>query len=93
MMDDREKSDAVIVARKPTNKTGQPAAEPVERRTATKRNASEQNTYRTQGRANVSHALDRVRQAVRLSLCAHLPNPQDFCGESCSHRVPDPETG
>jgi len=65
MMHDREKSDAVVVAMKPTNKAGQPAAEPVEPRTATERNASEQSTCRTQGRASVSQALDRVRQAAK----------------------------
>ena len=65
MMHDREKSDAVIVAVKPTNKAGQPVAEPVEPRTATERNADEQNTCRTQGRESVSQALGRVRQAAK----------------------------
>ena len=65
MMDDREKSDAVVVAMKLTNKAGQPVAELAERRTATERNASEQSTCRTQGRASVSQALDRVRQAAK----------------------------
>ena len=65
MMHDREKSDAVIVAVKPTNKAGQPVAEPVEPRTATERNASEQSTCRTQGRESVSQALGRVRQAAK----------------------------
>ena len=65
MMHDREKSDSAIVAAKPTNKAGQPAAEPVEPRAGTKRNASEQSTHRTQGRERVSQALDRVRQAAR----------------------------
>src|SRR5580700_3372009 len=36
------KSDAAIVAAKPTNKAGQPAAEPVERRAEAKGNASQQ---------------------------------------------------
>jgi len=65
MMHGREKSDSVIVAVKPTNKAGQPAAEPVERRTGTKRNVGEQSTCRTQGRVSVSQALDRVRQAAK----------------------------
>ena len=65
MMNDREKSDSVVVAMKPVNKAGQPAAELVERRTETERNTVEGNTCRTQGRANVSQALDRVRQAVK----------------------------
>ena len=65
MMNDREKSDLVIVATKPVNKAGRPAAEPVERRMGTERNAGEGSTCRTQGRENVSQALDRVRQAVK----------------------------
>ena len=35
MMDGQEKSDSGIVAAKPTNKAGQPAAEPVEPRPET----------------------------------------------------------
>src|SRR5215475_8692761 len=64
-MHDQEKSDSGIVARKPTNKAGQPAAEPVERRPGTKGNAEQQSTYRTQGRERVTQALNRVRQAAR----------------------------
>ena len=68
MMHDREKSDSAIVAMKPTNKAVAPkaaAAESVEPRAGAKRNASEQSTHRTQGRARVTQALDRVRQAAR----------------------------
>lgn len=64
-MNGREKSDPAIVARKPTNKAGRPAAEPVERRAGTKGNAVRQSTHRTQIRARVTQALDRVRQAAR----------------------------
>jgi len=66
MMHDREKSHSAIVAAKPTNKAGSPAAEPVEPRAGTKRNAGKQSTHRTQGWARVTQALDRVRQAARL---------------------------
>src|SRR6201993_243613 len=59
------KSDSAIVAAKPTNKAGQPAAEPVERRAEAKGNASQQSTRRAQDRASVSQALGRVRQAAR----------------------------
>ncbi len=62
MMHDREKSDSVIGAEKPTNKAAQAVAEPVEPRTGTERNAGRQSTHRTQRRARVSQALDRVRQ-------------------------------
>src|SRR5215468_7674659 len=65
MMHDREKSHSAIGAGKPTNKAGSPAAEPVEQRAGTKRNANEQSTHRTQGWARVTQALDRVRQAAR----------------------------
>src|ERR1700757_2736807 len=59
------KSDSAIVAAKPTNKAGQPAAEPVERRAEAKGNASQQSTRRAQDRASVSQALERIRQAAR----------------------------
>ena len=70
MMYDREKSHSAIGAGKPTNKVDATsvadAAEPVEQRAGTKRNASEQSTHRTQSRERVSQALDRVRHAARL---------------------------
>ena len=50
MMYDHEKSDFAIVAGKPTNKAGATAAEPVERRAGTERNADEQSTHRTLSR-------------------------------------------
>ena len=65
MMYEREKSDPAIVAVKPTNKAGQPAAESVEPRAGTKGNASQQSTRRAQNRESVSQALERVRQAAR----------------------------
>jgi hypothetical protein len=64
-MHDQEKSDSGIIAKKPTNKAGRPAAEPVERRPGTKGNAEQQSTLRTQGRERVTQALNRVRQAAR----------------------------
>src|SRR4030081_2714481 len=65
MMHDRGKSDSAVVAAKPTNNAGQPAAEPVEPRAGTKRNAREQSTHRTQGRTRVTQALARVRKAAQ----------------------------
>jgi RNA-directed DNA polymerase len=65
MMHGHEKSDSAIVARKPTNKAGRPAAEPVERRAGTKGNANQQSTRRAQDRVSVSQALERVRHAAR----------------------------
>src|SRR5437667_6677372 len=76
MMNGPEKSDPAIVAMKPTNKAGQPAAErsaaepnaaePVERRAGTKGNADQQSTHRTQSRASASQALERIRQAFAV---------------------------
>ena len=66
MMNEPEKSNSVVVAGKPTNKTGQLVAEPVEPRTGTKGNADPQSTRRAQDRESVSQALERVRQAARL---------------------------
>jgi RNA-directed DNA polymerase len=65
MMHDREKSDPAIVAGKPTNKAGQPAAESAEPRAGAEGNASRQNTHRALDRERVSQALERVRQAAR----------------------------
>ncbi len=65
MTHDHEKSDPAIVAGKPTNKAGQPAAEPAEPRVGAEGNASQQSTYRAQDRERVSQAPERVRQAAR----------------------------
>lgn len=65
MMHNREKSDFAIVATKPTNKAGQPAAESVEPRAGTKGNANQQSTRRAQDRESVTQALARVRNAAR----------------------------
>ena len=65
MMHDREKSDSAVVAVKPTNKAGRPAAELVEPRAGTKGNVDQQSTRRAQYRGTVSQALGRIRQAAR----------------------------
>jgi RNA-directed DNA polymerase len=65
MMHGHEKSDSAVVAMKPPNKTGQPAAETVERRAEAKENASQQRTCRTQSRESVSQMQERVRKAAR----------------------------
>src|SRR5947209_20518241 len=65
MMNGRGKSDSAIVAERPTNKAGQPAEEPEERRAETEGNAVQQSTRRAQNRESVSQALDRIRQAAR----------------------------
>ena len=65
MMHGHEKSDSAIVATKLPNKAGKPAEEAVEPRAGTKGNVGQQSTHRTQIRAGVSQALDRVRKAAR----------------------------
>jgi RNA-directed DNA polymerase len=65
MMYDHEKSDPAIVAVKPTNKVGQPAAELVEPRAGAEGNVRQQSTGRAQYRGTVSQALERIRQAAR----------------------------
>jgi RNA-directed DNA polymerase len=46
------------------NKAGRPAAEGVERRSLVKGNAPRRDTYRIQGRARVTQALERIRRAA-----------------------------
>ena len=65
MMNGLEKSDPAVVAAKPANKAGQPAAEWVEPRAGTKGNTGQPRTRRTQSRSSVSPGLDRVRDAAR----------------------------
>ena len=65
MMHGREKSNSAIVAMRPTNNAGRPAAEAVERRAGAEGNADQQSTRRAQDRESVSQALGRVREAAR----------------------------
>ena len=89
MMHGPEKSDPSIVATKPTNKAGMPAAEPVEPREGAKGNTHQQRTRRAQDRENVSQVLARVRKAARsrkterfTSLLHHSTRP--CCGRRFS---------
>jgi RNA-directed DNA polymerase len=65
MMDGHEKSDPAIVAMKPANAAGQPAAETVEPRAGAKGNADQHSTHRAQDRVRVAQGLDRIRQTAR----------------------------
>jgi RNA-directed DNA polymerase len=65
MMNGSGKSDNPIVPRKPPNNAEEPAAEVVEGRGLAKGNTPERNAPRTQSRAGVSSALERVRQAAK----------------------------
>jgi RNA-directed DNA polymerase len=63
-MNGPEKSDSPIVAVKPANEAARAAEEQVEPRGGIKENANQQTTVRTQSREAVSHAQDRIREAV-----------------------------
>ena len=65
MTHEHGKSAPAVVAVKPTNKAGRPAAEPAEPRAGTKGNAGQQNARRAQDRESASSALDRVRRVAR----------------------------
>jgi hypothetical protein len=78
MMHGHEKSDPAIVAKKPANNAGQPAAERVERRAGTEGSAGQQSTRRTQSRESVSQTPERVRTAARF--CRHYPRWEPDAG-------------
>lgn len=66
-MNEPKKSDLGVVAAKLMNKAGSTTvAESVEPRPGTEGNVDQQSTHRTQMRARVSQALDRVRQAAKV---------------------------
>ena len=76
MMHGHEKSDCAIVAMKPPNKAGRPAAEAVERRAEAKENANRCHTCRTQCRESVSQVPERVRKAARPAVVGRgAPRP------------------
>ena len=65
MMNGPQKSDSCIVAKKPSNKSGQPGAEMVERRQGAEGNTVKPSMCRTLCRASMSQGLDRVREAAK----------------------------
>ena len=60
-----EKSDPAIVAGKPPNRAGPPAAEVAEPRAGAKGNVEQRNTHRTQCRESVLQSLGRIREAAK----------------------------
>ena len=92
-MHDLEKSDSAIVAVKPPNKAGPPAAEAVEPRAGAKGNADQQSTHRTQSRKRVTQALSRVRHVLRRQTpkvgagCSNWARP-DPCGGCPAMGIP-----
>ena len=64
-MNGQEKSDPAIVAGRPANEAQRCGPEPAEPRAGAEGKAIEQSAFRTQGRADASQALERIRQAAR----------------------------
>jgi len=78
-MNDREKSDSVVVPVKRPNKAGAAArdAEVVEERTLAKGNSCGADTRRTQRRGSVRSGLSRVREAPsRGGLSRYYPRQE-----------------
>jgi len=73
VMHGREKSDSAIVAMKPANKAGQPAAEWAERRAGAEGNTVEPRMRRTLRRISVPQRLDCVRH---VASCAAVTYPR-----------------
>jgi len=91
MMNEPGKSDNLIVPEKLPNKAPKGAAEAMEGSGLAKGNLLGQNTHRTQSRASVPRALERVRQAAkgdkrqRLTALMHhvyAPEMLEFCYDS-----------
>jgi hypothetical protein len=89
-MHDQEKSDSAIVAVKPSNKAGTPAAEAVEQRAGTKGNADSGPGTRDPGAgprtASVRSALRRPTPEVGAG-CSNRARP-DLCGGRPEMDVP-----
>ncbi len=64
MMNGLKQSDSAIVPMSAANKGTSVPAESKEGRAGTKGNPRRQSTHRTQGRARVSHAAERIRQTA-----------------------------
>ena len=71
MMHGSEKSDARVVAAKSANKSGQPEAESMEPRRATKENTDPTPESRTQCREIKVSGLERVRQRSKSHARRH----------------------
>jgi RNA-directed DNA polymerase len=79
MMHGREKSDSVIVAKKSPNKTRQPVAEAMERRTEAKENAKQQRMRRAQNRESTGAGSRTERRKATEEGAVHdaLPPHHD----------------
>jgi len=73
MMNGPGKSDSAIVAMKPANKAGAPAAEWAERRAGTKGNAGHRTRDGLRAAVACHRGWTRVRAAARSGVCRHHP--------------------
>ena len=73
MMNEWEKSDPCIVAKKPANNVEGTTAESVEPRRGTEGNTSEFHMRRTLSRGSVTMRLVRVRERAQCPLLRHQP--------------------
>ena len=98
MMNDRQKSDAGVVAGKAENKAAGVAADQLERRAATERNPGGGRTGRTQRRGDVSQGAERIRQYVtrnpqeKLTALLHHVS-EEALGEAYAGLRPDADPG
>jgi RNA-directed DNA polymerase len=67
MMNEYGKSDSSIIPEKSSNKVRKRAAEEMEGRGLAKGNPLKSNASRTQSRSDAPSALERVRQAAKLT--------------------------
>ena len=81
-MNEYGQSDRPIVSEKHPNNAASAVAEGVEKRGLAKGNLQERNTFRTQSRADVQRALERIRQSAKTkrkerftALYHHICNP------------------
>jgi hypothetical protein len=81
MMHGHEKSDPAIVAMKPANKAEQSAAEFGGAKGRDQGECGPAKQYRTQSRANVSQALERIQGGQR-PLRRHTPKVGAVCGKA-----------
>ena len=96
MMNGRGKSDSAIVAERPTNQAGQPAAEPEERRAETEENAVQQSMRRAQNRESVrwiAYDKQQDRERRKSSPRSYTTSARNTSRRrsSSSRRMPHPE--
>ena len=82
MMNGLKKSDEAVRPVKAANKGARAPAESPEERASTKGNPGRQSTHRTQGRASVPQAADRIREAAER-------NPKERLTALFHHITPD----